>query len=55
MIINEELEATKDMCERKTAEILNKGDEKFTFSDLRDLCTLAQLKDAANKLIEPTR
>jgi hypothetical protein len=50
MFSTRELKATKDLCECKTADILNK--EEFTATDLSDLCTLAQLRDAAEKKLE---
>jgi len=48
MFTKNELETTKRVAERKIDEILN-DDKEFTVDSLRDLQTLAKLKDAAEK------
>jgi len=54
MFTDKELEATKDYCDRKMDEILNKeGGSDIDY--IRNLQTLVTLKDAVNKKIHSTK
>jgi hypothetical protein len=51
IFLKKELEGTKALANVKIKEILEKDDEHFSADDLRNLQTLVQLKDAAEKKI----